>query len=67
MIIIPKKTTAVLSQNRLAIGCVFHTNDLMVIADRQNPARISLRADKRPLPLDFGDIAIPPRLVVFVL
>lgn len=67
MIITPQKTTAVLSQNRLAIGCVFHANDLLVISDLQSPPRISLRVDKRPLPLDFKGIAIPPRLVMFVL
>jgi hypothetical protein len=67
MILIPKKATAILSQNRLAIGCIFHGNDLLVISELGNPPRISIRADKRPLPLDFNGIAIPPRLAVFFL
>jgi hypothetical protein len=67
MILIPKKTTAVLSQDRFAIGCVFHASDLMVISDLQDPPRISVWADKRPLPSHLRAIAIPPRLVVFLL
>jgi hypothetical protein len=67
MIIIPKKTTAVLRQNRLAFGCVFHGNDLLLLTDLQNPPRISIRAETRPLPANFDGIAIPPRLAVFFL
>jgi hypothetical protein len=67
MILTPTKTTALMSRNRLAFGCVFHGNDLLVISNLQDPPRIFIRADKRPLPPNFGGIAVPPRLAVFFL
>jgi hypothetical protein len=67
MILIPKKTTAVMRQNRLAIGCVFHGNDLLVVSDLKDPPRILIRADTRPLPPNLNGVAIPPRLAVFFL
>lgn len=67
MIITAKKFIPALYRDRPAIGCVFHGNDLLVITDLRNPPRISIRADKRPLPWDFDGIAIPPRLAVFFL
>jgi hypothetical protein len=67
MILTPKKITAISCRNRLAFGCVFSGNDLLVVSDLQNPPRISVRADQRPLPVDFNGIAIPPRLAIFFL
>jgi hypothetical protein len=67
MIITAKKFTPALYQNRPAIGCVFHGNELLVLTDLREPPRIFIRADKRPLPWSFNGIAVPPRLAVFFL
>jgi hypothetical protein len=67
MIITAKKFIPALYRDRPAIGCVFHGQEFLVITDLQNPPRVSIRADKRPLPWGFNGIAVPPRLAVFFL